>query len=978
MNSNWLEKAVDVFSNTPDYVFFLNQLQQNFSTDQLHQLETIFQSRTHLENEFHHAASASKYLQQSWTSHPERLLEFLDSSQLKSHWDQKDYQTCYESKVTATTIDQFNSQLRQFRQYAMWRIIWRDFNRLCLTEDTTLELSSLAKICIQSSLDFHSTILESKFGVPRNKSGARQPFLVLGMGKLGADELNLSSDIDLIFAFPETGETQHSQPGTARKTLSNQEFFNRLGKQIIQSLDQHTAERFVFRVDMRLRPFGESGSLVSHFDSLENYYQTQGREWERYAMVKARVVASSGEKHHTQTLMAILKSFTFRRYIDFSVIDALRKLKKMIQQEVNRRSLTDDVKLGPGGIREIEFIAQAFQLIRGGRDTELQDNRLLKILPLLESCGCLPAQKANALADAYRFLRNTEHAIQGYEDKQTQKLPQSPAQQHMIASVMGFKNWEEFYEKLDQHRNLVRHEFQAVISDPEDEAKDNHYDGSDWTAVWQQQLSEDESINLFETHGHEAPKASLAIILELSQFALAKGLHTSGRERLDEFMPQLLDNIAESELPTETLKRISALIKSVMRRSAYLLLLIENPKALQQLLKLTLASPWIADQLAKFPALLDELLDPGSLYHPPEKTDLEDDLRRTLLRIEPDDLEANMQALRHFRSSHALRVAACEITGALPIMKVSDYLTHIAEVILEFVTRYCWTMMVGRHGYPDGIENDQPNIIIVGYGKLGGIELGHGSDLDMVFLHGAQPSGHTNGTKQLDNQTFYTRLGQKIIHFLTTKMASGDLYEVDMRLRPNGESGVLVPTLDGFKKYQETSAWTWEHQALTRARIITGDNKLAQRFQDIRHAVLTQKRDGQKLRQEVTEMRVKMRSHLGNDKKGEGNKNFHLKQDPGGIVDIEFMVQYAVLTWANTEPALVTYTDNIRILECLAHSNLLATQEVEQLIEAYKVFRAEGHRLTLQQQPSLTGSSQLVSERQMVSTVWDKLMTSDS
>ncbi len=978
MTANRISDALKNNASSKEYLFFLQQFQEKLSIEELQQLNVLILAEPTWLKEFHTATEASKYLQTCWLNHPHRLLNFLQTAELAQPWTEQSYLAQLSTRVIGGSSDDFNAKIRIFRQFAMWRIIWRDFNRLNSTEQTTSELSYLAKACIQACLNLHYTTLEEKFGTPTNKYGDKQPMLILGMGKLGANELNLSSDIDLIFAYPETGETQLKENQKAKKTLSNQEFFNRLGKLIIQSLDQQSIEGFVFRVDMRLRPYGESGPLVSYFDALENYYQTQGREWERYAMVKARVVATTGDDSHTTDLMQILNSFTFRRYIDFSVITALRKLKQMIQQEVNRRGLDDDVKLGQGGIREIEFIAQAFQLIRGGRDTELQDNRILKILPLLESSGSLPEGKSNALADAYRFLRNTEHAIQGYEDKQTQKLPDTPQQQTLIAKVMGFENWQEFYVELNRHRQRVREEFHAVIADPNEEQNTPCTLEYDWQSIWQQQLTKEECIELFSTHNHESPELSFSIISELANNSLAKGLHASGRERLDEFMPLLLTQVTESNQPTETLKRISALVKSVMRRSSYLLLLIENPKALEQLIKLTIASPWIAEQLAQFPALLDELLDPRSLYSPPEKADLEDELRRTLLRIDPDDLEANMEALRHFRSSHALRVAACEITEALPIMKVSDYLTHIAEIILEFVTQHSWKQMTAKHGYPDGTERDNANLIIIGYGKLGGIELGHGSDLDMVFLHGAKPTGFTNGEKPLDNQTFYTRLGQKIIHFLTTKMASGDLYDVDMRLRPNGESGLLVPTLDGFKKYQSESAWTWEYQALTRARVITGDNKLSQRFLDIRHSILTQKRDLNTLRKDVVEMRVKMRNHLGSDKKGEGTKNFHLKQDPGGIVDIEFMVQYAVLAWANTEPALVTYTDNIRILECLAHSNLLATQEVEQLIEAYKVFRAEGHRLTLQQQPSLIANYQLIPERENVIFVWEKLMNTNN
>lgn len=962
-----IEQAKSDFDST-DLVTFVEQFIAKMSDNPSNSIVDFFSQKPSRITEFLTATYGSKYLQKNWLINIDKFTQFAELSDLDQTWNLETYNSKLAERTQGVDTEQLAQQLRLFRQMAMCRIIWRDFNRIASTQETTAELSALATASIQYALNFHYHQLAQKLGYPKNKAGVTQPMLILGMGKLGAGELNLSSDIDLIFCYPESGETDHPQ-----KNLTNQEFFTRLGKAIIQSLDRQTADGFVFRVDMRLRPYGESGPLVSNFNSMENYYQTQGREWERYAMIKARVIATTGEATYTEELMKLLRNFTFRQYIDFSVIEALRKLKRMINQEVARRQLQEDVKLGSGGIREIEFIAQAFQLIRGGRERALQDNRLLTILPLLEEFKSLPEGKAKLLSDAYCFLRNVEHAVQGYEDKQTQKLPVDDKQKTILAKIMGFEHWDAFYQTLEQHREVVREEFHEVVADPNQQDQAQLEDFTKWSDVWHLALDMEACINLLQEHNHEDAEQSYEQIRSLAKTSRT-GMHATGRERLDEFMPRLLAQVAKASEPSATLKRILHLVKAVMRRSAYLLLLNENPKALGQLIKLTQASPWIADQITKYPALLDELLDPSSLYSPPEKADLEDELRRLVLRIDENDLEAQMEALRYFRSSHALRVAACEITGALPLMKVSDYLTYIAEVILDYILRYCWNQMVARHGYPGGQMSENPKMIIVGYGKLGGIEMGHKSDLDLVFIHNAKSNGSTDGEKPLDNPTFFMRLGQKIIHFLTTNMHSGQLYDTDMRLRPDGSSGMLVPSIQAFHKYQKDKAWTWEHQALCRARVVAGDPELTSEFEQIRAEILQTPRDLTQLKKDVIDMRIKMREHLGSDKQNLGDKLFDLKQDPGGIVDIEFMVQYAVLAWANTEPALVKFTDNIRILESLAQSNLLATQEVEQLIEAYKVLRAEGHRLTLQHKTRKVPGDQLVAERQKVIAIWNKLL----
>ena len=966
--SLWQEISTD----KPELATFYTTFSAKLSTEQNNQYCQALRSNLALLTQLNRTLDGSIFAQQQLLHAPEQLLALIQGGRLDKAISKQEF---IEQLTPATTLDeaQFNHHLRTQRNIAMLRFIWRDFNRLASMQETTLELSNFAESCIKHTLDYHYKALGEKYGLPRNSEGEAVPMLVLGMGKLGASELNLSSDIDLIFCFPDKGETQG-----AKRTLDNQEFFIHLGKKLISSLDAKINNQFVFRVDMRLRPYGQSGAIASSFEALEDYYQKQGREWERYAMVKARVIASNAQPAQIDTLHTLLKSFTFRKYIDFSVIDALRKLKQMIVQEVKRRKLNDDVKLGAGGIREVEFIAQTFQLIRGGRDTELQDNRLLHVLPMLAKLHYLPEEHTTLLTAAYIFLRNTEHAIQGYNDQQTQRLPIDPPEQGKLARVMGFTNWDDFYSELSRHRDHVSHVFEGLIAAPASTSSEDNTPSPEWEVLWLQIDSESEDpehlIQTLKDGNHEAPDKSHALLQELKRCPQLASVDAISLERIDRFVPLLLERLSNTETATRPLQRLLPLIKAIARRSAYLLLLIENPEALTQLIKLTLASPWIAQRLAVHPSLLDELIDQSTLYQPPNTAELETELRQVLMRIPTDDLEEQMDALRYFRSAHALRVAACEVTGALPLMKVSDYLTWIAEAILKYVLPLCWHELTEKYGYPDGQEQENPNFIVIGYGKMGGIELGHSSDLDLVFIHNANTQGYTNGDRAIDNQTFYMRLGQKIIHILNTNTHHGRLYEVDMRLRPSGNSGLLVASLASFEKYQLESAWTWEHQALVRARTVAGNSKLTEQFNAMRTRILCHKRELDKLRTSVLEMRKKMRDHLGSDKKTADKGLFHLKHDAGGIVDIEFMVQYTVLAWAHTDPSLATFTDNIRILECLAKSKLIPAQEADQLTEAYKAFRSLSHRLTLQEQPNTIDNTQLASERTNVIRIWNRLI----
>ena len=921
------------------------------------------------------AMARSLFLRQTLERHPAQVRTLLES-RLLSEPTSPDYLQARwnEYLVDVTNESGLHAALRRFRREAQFRIIWRDLMRWADLPETMAATSAFAEVCIQGALGWLHERACEQYGTPWGKdpvsgSEAPQSLIVIGMGKLGGYELNVSSDIDLIFAFPGKGETR----GGGR-SLDNQQFFIRLGQRLIQALDQITADGFVFRVDMRLRPYGQSGALALSFSALETYYQDQGRDWERYAMVKSRVVA--GDPKAGQVLMESLRPFVYRRYIDFSAFESLRSMKAMISREVRRQGLENNIKLGSGGIREIEFVVQAFQLIRGGRDRELQQRELLIILNELEALELLPSQVVNELREAYVFLRNLEHALQGMEDKQTQLLPEDELSQARVALIMGFDDWQSCQQGLAQHREKVATHFANIIATEEDEEGAQSSLDEGWFELWLAEVDEVSDTQWLEKNGYEDPAGSLSLLANLRDSRTVQTMQTQGRKRLNQFMPVLLEALTEVESPSETLSRVLQLVEAILRRTAYMVLLLENPGARTQLVKLCSESPWIARQLAETPLLLDELLNAESLYSPPARDELQDDLRQQMLRISYDDLENQMESLRHFKKAHSLRVAASELKGTLPLMKVSDYLTWIAEVVLDHVVDVAFSNLVARHGYPgraDGASGET-DFAVIGYGKLGGVELGYTSDLDLVFVHNADPQLATDGDKPIDNAVFYTRLGQRIVHILNAQTPSGQLYEVDMRLRPSGNSGLLVSTLHAFEKYQRNDAWTWEHQALARARGVAGCRETLAAFEAVRHNILCQSREKDKLRQEVVEMREKMRTNLGTPE-SRREETFHIKHDAGGIVDMEFMVQYLMLAWSKDHPELTQWSDNIRQMEELGRAGVLPVEDAKKLREAYIALRSSIHRRALQNLNSQVGGDAFADERQYIRSVWQKIMT---
>ncbi|MEO5574264.1 MAG: bifunctional [glutamate--ammonia ligase]-adenylyl-L-tyrosine phosphorylase/[glutamate--ammonia-ligase] adenylyltransferase [Gammaproteobacteria bacterium] len=914
----------------------------------------------------------SEFVAQTCTRHPQLFADLLKSGDLLIDYAASEYEQKAQAAVSNTKNEQeLGASLRHLRTREMLRIGWRDLAGWADLHETLADLSALAAACIEAALDKLHAWQSKEFGVPQSASGIAQSMMVIGMGKLGARELNFSSDIDLIFAYPEDGETQGKRP-----RMTNEEYFIRLAQRLINALAAVTADGLVYRVDMRLRPFGDSGPLVLSFGALEDYYQNHGREWERYAMVKARVVA--GDEEQGKQLMDMLRPFIYRRYLDFGVFEALREMKEMIVREAQRRGLQDNIKLGQGGIREIEFIGQLFQLIRGGRDTRLQEPGILRVLEYLGQANYLPVQVSRQLSDAYIFLRKVENRLQEFADEQTHTLPTDETDRARLALSMKYENWLTFQHALVQYTGQVHTHFVQIFKTPQisRSLESGKTAGADLNGLWQGTLDETQAAKLLEAAGFTDAPEAVRLLNQLHQGHHYRALSDRGRRRMDSLMPLLVAAVGAAEQADVTLMRLVNLIEAIAQRTAYLALLVENPLALSQLVKLCAASPWISALLTRHPLLLDELLDTRRLYSPLDRANLESELRQILLRIPEHDLEQQMEALRNFKQVHVLRVAAADTAGVLPLMIVSDYLTAIAELILQQVLNLAWHHLVARHGDPNCLVKGKPytaGFAIVAYGKLGGIELGYGSDLDIVFLHDTEGEGqHTAGPKSIDNTVFFARLGQRIVHILNAHTPAGVLYEVDVRLRPSGASGLLVSSLESFADYQRTRAWTWEHQALVRARVVAeqGDNKIAVRFDRLRAEILQRPREANILRAEVHDMRERMRTALGTHEAG----RFDVKQDEGGIADIEFMVQYDVLLWAHDYPALLTYTDNIRQLQGLAEAGLMSTADVQLLTGAYRAYRSAVHRCALQDEPAQVARTEFAEYRAGVIRIWKKLL----
>ncbi|MGY3568766.1 bifunctional [glutamate--ammonia ligase]-adenylyl-L-tyrosine phosphorylase/[glutamate--ammonia-ligase] adenylyltransferase [Vibrio paucivorans] len=927
----------------------------------LNQFPDAFQSWTQTRtDELKYIAGLSQFVVEvlSRDEHlAQQLPDMLSEKQRSEHYRER------LAALLANCSDEMSGHrvLRQFRNREMAYIAWRDFTQMWPLEQSLEHLSSLAEAMIFETYRWQYEACCKDWGTPCNEQGEAQPMLIIGMGKLGGGELNFSSDIDLIFTYPENGETQG-----ARRSIANAQFFTRLGQRVIKALDQQTFDGFCYRVDMRLRPFGESGPLVMSYAALEDYYQEQGRDWERYAMIKARVMGSEMYPEY-QELRQMLRPFVFRRYIDFSAIQSLRRMKSMISSEVRRRGLSNNIKLGAGGIREIEFIAQVFQLIRGGREPSLRGRGLLQTLQAIKELQQLEEKEVENLTQSYLFLRRLENLLQAMADKQTQTLPDSEVEQLKLAVAMGYQDWPSLVEDVKRYMAQVHVVFEQLIGDDEEEAGTIE---PFYHELWDMAHKPDVIEHILQTDISSDEPSSLAkTIIQFKKDLAKKTLGPRGREVLNRLMPKVFHAIFSHKDARFGLSRVLHLLHKIVTRTTYLELLEEHPAALVQLVRLCTASPMISEQLGRYPILLDELIDPQQLYNPVPLESYKTELRDYLARIPEDDMEQQMEALRQFKQICILRIAAADIAEVLPVMKVSDHLTYLAEAIVESVVHQAWQQMAEKYGEPTHIKDREgKGFAVVGYGKVGGWELGYNSDLDIVFMHDCPVSAYTDGKKEIDGRQFYLRLAQRIIHIFSTRTASGILYEVDTRLRPSGASGLLVSPTEAFDEYQHNDAWTWEHQALVRARMIYGDAPLQQAFAKTRSDIMCLERDEAKLKKDVVDMRIKMRDHLGGKKAG----RFMLKQDPGGITDVEFLAQYLVLNYSHQKPKLTRWSDNVRIFESMMAQGVLEEEQAMALTHAYTTLRDEIHHRNLLNLDADVAEDKYQRERQVVIQVWNQ------
>ncbi|SDX95869.1 bifunctional [glutamate--ammonia ligase]-adenylyl-L-tyrosine phosphorylase/[glutamate--ammonia-ligase] adenylyltransferase [Nitrosomonas sp. Nm33] len=833
------------------------------------------------------------------------------------------------------TLDEtgLHSALRKLRKRVILRLAARDLAGMADLAEVMVTMTNLAEVTIRFALAHHQNWMThpNQFGSPiGEKSLTPQQLLVVAMGKLGGGELNVSSDVDLIFIYPEDGETN------GRKSISNHDFFTRLGRKLIAGLNDYTVDGYVFRVDMRLRPHGENSPLAISFAMLEGYFVTQGREWERHAWLKSRVIA--GPATPTAILMEeITRPFVFRKYLDFEAYEAMRRLHAQLRKEVDRREMHDNIKLGPGGIREIEFITQVFQLIRGGRDADLCIRPTLTALQRLQQKQPVPAQTFTELIDAYRFLRKLEHRLQYLDDQQTQNLPENPEDQELIAAAMGYPGFANFLQQLDIHRNNVARHFELIFAAPR---KSPTHDIL--ANFWQEQAGDRTQVEAATTQlttlGFTEPEKISARIQQFYGGYFFQQLPPANQPKIKSLMPILVEAIAQFPPVEATLERMLQLLEHISQHAAYLALLLEHPQTLPRVTKLVSASQWASNYLGRHPILLDELLAPRGPSQLPDWPALRQELARQLNHVDSPKsniTEWQMDVLRHFQHAQVFRLLAIDLEGKLLLETLSDHLTELADLILDNVLNLAWRGLKKKH-------REQPAFAIIGYGKLGGKELGYASDLDIIFLY---QDNHP------DAQEIYTKLGQSTNTWLTSHTSAGILYETDLRLRPNGASGLLASSIEAFTQYQHKQAWVWEHQALTRARFVTGDQHLGKIFEQIRKEILCEQRDLAKLRQDILMMREKMLDAHPNP-----TTLFDIKHDRGGIIDVEFIVQYLVLGHAHKYPQLTGNIGNIALLKLAGELGLIPTETAQQVLTAYREFRRLQHRLRLNADHELAGS----------------------
>jgi glutamate-ammonia-ligase adenylyltransferase len=864
---------------------------------------------------------------------------------------------------SASSRASFMAGLRRLRNRSLVAILWRDIADGPATSVTLKALSDLAEAALDAAVKYATRQSSERFGVAL-KDGEALPLIVLAMGKLGGRELNFSSDIDIIFLYPADCET------SGPRQISAHEYFGKIAREAVTLLEQTTEDGFVYRVDTRLRPFGNSGPPVVSFAALESYLVDHGRGWERYAYVKARPVTATAASEHARRLMSdIVGPFVFRRYLDYGIFESLRDMQARIAAEVRKRELANDVKLGPGGIREIEFIVQSLQIVRGGNTPALQTTGLRAAMFAAVGDKDMSRETADRLIEAYDLLRRVENAIQAARDQQKHALPSSAEDRDRLAVALDYPDWPALDDAIvttrrwvsDQFRSIGMRDAAARKADPEREVLETLWSSRAPAADW---LPGIEALGIAEAD------EIAEIVARLADAPEVRRIDAVAARRLRRFIANLLLALRRCDSPVIALSRTIEVAESVFRRSAYLALLNENPQVLERLVDLCARSIYLTAELVRYPVLLDELIDARIIEEPPAPGDITREFRVWLEQTEENDAEARIESIAEFKRATLFRLAVADFGGSIPLMKVSDRLTELAEQIIGECLALAYVDVTRQFGEPTFEEAGTVHIAglgVIAYGKLAGFELSYGSDLDLVFVHDSRgEKQQTNGARPVDNQVFFSRLVRRLVHFLTAPTAAGSLYEIDTRLRPSGRSGLLVTSIDAFARYQEENAWTWEHQALLRSRPVAGSQSVAEAFSRIRSGILRDAVRRDTLREDVLDMRHKMRAQL--DKSDA--QRFDLKQGAGGVADIEFLVQYLVLLQAADHPAVIDYPDNIRQLDALAEAGCRDPATIGRLQDIYRGYRQRMHRLALDRQPAVVAADEFLDARRFVTDVW--------
>jgi glutamate-ammonia-ligase adenylyltransferase len=836
--------------------------------------------------------------------------------------------------LDAGNREEWGALLRRHRAAASARLAWRDINGLDDVDATLAGSTALADDCLRIALGALEDDFAERHGHVRGHDGAPQRLVVFALGKLGGGELNFSSDVDLVYGYEEDGESDGPRP------LAAEQYYGRLGQQLAKLLDETTAEGFSHRVDLRLRPFGNAGRVAWSFAAMESYYQREGRDWERYAWQKARPVA--GDLAAGERFLQALRPFVYRRYLDYGALDGLREMKSAIAAEVARKDLADDVKRGPGGIREIEFLVQALQLIRGGREPALRERGLQRSLRALVQAGHIDVAAGDALAGAYRFLRRVENRLQMLRDAQVHALPVDPLDRTRIAAGLGFEDWDALRVALDARRALVAAEFGALLAPRRRTGEPNAL------ALYWRALPEAGEAQALVDAGFEDVAGLDAALRDLARAPARRALSDAARARLDRVLPALLDGAAASPQPDAALRRLLPLLHNILRRASYLALLDEQPAALQRLVSVLARSALLGERLAAHPLLLDELLDARAAGPLPDRAALLDACKAALAQ---EDSEAALLALNEIRQALSFRIALATLDARQGAQDSVRQLAWLADAVVAVVLRLALRELEAAHGALPGAR-----FAVVGYGSLGGEELGFGSDLDLVFLYETDGDVVSDGARPLDAARWCARLAQKVVALLGTVTAAGRLFDVDVRLRPDGAKGLLVSPLAGFADYQRQRAWTWEHQALVRARCVAGDTALGVRFEATRAEVLARPRDAATLRDDVAAMRARMRGELDRS----APARFDLKQGEGGLVDLEFLLQFIVLRDAARDAALLGPRDTPALLDAACAAGALGADACAGLRGAHAVLLDAGLRCTLDRRMRLVPEDEAI------------------